>query len=407
MCEAMKPAFQTERFDVFCARCVRNPAFGVHRDVYLAFHRHRDIPRPVCVCTIWPNCPIDGLPYLEWLEVTCNEQRTGIASEVFLGVQDHIGPMIADPVTHAGEKLVEALGDRIVSPEVRKMMNDPTAETEQRSRPVTEGRAATSQRAVAASLVKHGSRRIAAPAQTSGGHLAAKGLAMELPVAAQLMFETTRFNVVRDERACHNTMGMKSDVYKAFYRAADATHPVCTVVVSRTVFMDRRPYLQWIRVARNERRKGIATEVLLGLQAFIGPMVVNPATHAGEKLVEALGDKLLGKAPFPFNEKHVQKLLDDGYSQGEIDEAAKEVRASLNRIFTGVDGTDRKDRSPSINSSINDRRSQCGPAATNKTTSAVKRSSTYEASSRNAQRHTFKGRLCQFIDEPPSSSRRN
>jgi hypothetical protein len=80
--EAIQPVFQTQRLDVFCVTCVRNPALGVPRQVYLAFHRHQDIPRPVCVCTVWPKCLIDGLPYVEWIEVTSNDRRTGIASEV-------------------------------------------------------------------------------------------------------------------------------------------------------------------------------------------------------------------------------------------------------------------------------------------------------------------------------------
>jgi hypothetical protein len=126
--EAIQPVFQTERFDVFRVTCVRNPALGVPRTVYIAFHRHQDIPRPVCICTVLGKCPIDGLPYVEWLEVTSNDRRTGIATEVLLGVQDFIGPMIAEPVTHAGEKLVEALGDQLIDVPIETYREDAPAE---------------------------------------------------------------------------------------------------------------------------------------------------------------------------------------------------------------------------------------------------------------------------------------
>jgi hypothetical protein len=129
--EQMQPVFQTERFDVFRMTCMRNPGLCVPRHVYLAFHRHQDIPRPVCICTIWPKCPIGELPYVEWLEVTSNDRRAGIATEVLLGIQDFIGPMIADPVTHAGEKLVEALGDQLIEPKIPECVNDLSSGAEQ------------------------------------------------------------------------------------------------------------------------------------------------------------------------------------------------------------------------------------------------------------------------------------
>ena len=94
----------------------RNPALGRPRDIYLAFHRHQDIPFPVCVCTIWPNCPPSGWPYVEWIEVSSDERRRGIASEMLLGLQDYIGPMVAEPVTYAGQMLIAALGDRLLQP---------------------------------------------------------------------------------------------------------------------------------------------------------------------------------------------------------------------------------------------------------------------------------------------------
>lgn len=46
------PDFSTDRFDVFHKHCTRNAALGTGRDVYLAFHRNADIPRPVCVVTL-------------------------------------------------------------------------------------------------------------------------------------------------------------------------------------------------------------------------------------------------------------------------------------------------------------------------------------------------------------------
>jgi hypothetical protein len=76
-------------------------------------------------------------------------------------------------------------------------------------------------------------------------------------------------------------------------------------------------------------------------------MIVNPVTHSGAKLDKSLGDKLLGSVPCPFSDKDVQKLLDDGYSQVEIDEAAQEVIASLGRFLARVHLSERRDRKES------------------------------------------------------------
>ena len=60
----------------------------------------------------------------------------------------------------------------------------------------------------------------------------------------------------------------------------------------------------------------------------------------------SLGGKLL-IAPYPFNKRYVQKLLDDGYSQVEIDELAQEVIASWGRFLARVNQSKRRDRKES------------------------------------------------------------
>jgi hypothetical protein len=49
----MKPVFTTDRFEVFRATCERSQKGCTSRDVYLAFFRDDDVPRPVCTVTVW------------------------------------------------------------------------------------------------------------------------------------------------------------------------------------------------------------------------------------------------------------------------------------------------------------------------------------------------------------------
>lgn len=90
-----EPVFSTERFDVFHVHCERNPELGVGRDVYLAFHRVDNIPRPLCTVTLFGN-------YVEWLEVEAGERRKGIATEVMRALELHVGELQVDGVTEEG-----------------------------------------------------------------------------------------------------------------------------------------------------------------------------------------------------------------------------------------------------------------------------------------------------------------
>lgn len=96
-----RPDVQTKRFDVFLQRVVRNPALGVGRDVFTAWFRDEDVPRPVCVVTLFCN-------YVEWIQVCEHYRRRGIATEVLEGIEAIYGVMSMDGVTDAGEAFVEA-----------------------------------------------------------------------------------------------------------------------------------------------------------------------------------------------------------------------------------------------------------------------------------------------------------
>jgi hypothetical protein len=96
------PDFSTERFDVFHKHCTRNPELGVGRDVYLAFHRKADVPRPVCVITLCGN-------YVEWCETGSEDRRQGIAREVMAGLEKHCGDLSVEAVTESGEAFVNAV----------------------------------------------------------------------------------------------------------------------------------------------------------------------------------------------------------------------------------------------------------------------------------------------------------
>lgn len=100
--ERYDPRIQTERFDVWRHSIVRKP--GRPREVYQAWFRDEDVPKPVCVVTV-----DGGRGYLEWVHVDEQYRRRGIATEVLRAVDDDIGIETADGVTEAGVRLVESL----------------------------------------------------------------------------------------------------------------------------------------------------------------------------------------------------------------------------------------------------------------------------------------------------------
>jgi hypothetical protein len=102
----------TDRFTISHVHCDRNDEYGfAGRDVYLAFHRHDDVPRPLCIVTLCGN-------WVEWIEVPEGYRRLGIAREVLNGIEQIIGCLELSPVTEEGEAFCNAvcpLGDQETS----------------------------------------------------------------------------------------------------------------------------------------------------------------------------------------------------------------------------------------------------------------------------------------------------
>lgn len=108
--------FSTERFTVTHVHCDRNDERGMlGRDVWIAFHRDIDHPRPSCVVTLMGN-------WVEWIEVSPEERRQGIATEIIGGLENLVGELELTGVTEEGEKFVDA----ICGPEVKSAECDPT-----------------------------------------------------------------------------------------------------------------------------------------------------------------------------------------------------------------------------------------------------------------------------------------
>ena len=80
-------------------------------------------------------------------------------------------------------------------------------------------------------------------------------------------FQTRRFDVFRSQ--CRNREGVERDMYSAFCRYEVVSRPACTIIVSR-VLINGQPYVEWIDVDLDMRRKGVGDEVLLGIHEFIG-----------------------------------------------------------------------------------------------------------------------------------------
>lgn len=102
--EEYAPFCKTKRFDIFHHRVVRNPELGLPRDVYTAWHHSEDLPRPMCVVTVYP----DYSNYVEWIEVADDYRREGIATEVCKALREKLGDLTLDGGTEIGEKFVAA-----------------------------------------------------------------------------------------------------------------------------------------------------------------------------------------------------------------------------------------------------------------------------------------------------------
>lgn len=107
--EPYKPFIQTKRFDIFKHRVVRNPEQGLPRDVFTAWYRDEDVPRPVCEIVLFVN-PRDI--YVDWVHVCEEHRRQGIATEVVTALENKWGKLTLFGATAAGEKFVAAYSQR-------------------------------------------------------------------------------------------------------------------------------------------------------------------------------------------------------------------------------------------------------------------------------------------------------
>jgi GNAT superfamily N-acetyltransferase len=100
-----QPFLQTERFDIFHHRIVRNPEMGFPKEIFTAWFREEDVPRSVCEVTLFPN-PF-GL-YVEWVHVCEEYRRQGIATEVMRTLERKFGELDMSGATEAGAGFVAA-----------------------------------------------------------------------------------------------------------------------------------------------------------------------------------------------------------------------------------------------------------------------------------------------------------
>jgi len=102
----MKPVLQTKRLDIFRHRVKRNPKLGLPRDLYTAWHRLEDIPRPLCEVVVWPW---KNGNWVEWVHVCQEFRRQGIATEVLDAIKKDLGSVSLSGATSEGEKLCEKM----------------------------------------------------------------------------------------------------------------------------------------------------------------------------------------------------------------------------------------------------------------------------------------------------------
>lgn len=101
----MKPAFSTERFDVFQLTCDGGSAVYCDKEVFVAMCRSEDVMGVACTVTIDRSTEMD---YLEWVEVRELERRRGFATEIIRGIEKYLNTELTmDGATEAGDGFVE------------------------------------------------------------------------------------------------------------------------------------------------------------------------------------------------------------------------------------------------------------------------------------------------------------
>lgn len=108
----MKPEFTTDNLWVYKA-IVKPTPHNTRRMIFLAFVSDEDLPRIAVSAMV--NFPIkpqgerfpEGFPpYLDWIETGVTHRRQGLASELWSGIEKHLGePLFATGASHAGKAL--------------------------------------------------------------------------------------------------------------------------------------------------------------------------------------------------------------------------------------------------------------------------------------------------------------
>jgi len=137
------------------------------------------------------------------------------------------------------------------------------------------------------------------------------------------VFQTERFDVYRF-RCGHRTLdGAECDVYLAFLRFVVAPMPICAVTVDRKV-PGKYHIVVWIEVCGEFRRRGYGTEVILGLEEFLGSLLVFDLSEAGCEFVTTLPARMqvpkelcLSAEQEKRSRREIKKTLDRAEREGK------------------------------------------------------------------------------------------
>lgn len=96
---------RTARFDIHRHEITRdNKVGGMPRTVFHAWHHSEDVPKPVCIVTVF-ECFSN---YVEWVHVDEHHRRQGIATEVLQAIENEFGALTMEGTTPSGTAFCEA-----------------------------------------------------------------------------------------------------------------------------------------------------------------------------------------------------------------------------------------------------------------------------------------------------------
>lgn len=125
-------------------------------------------------------------------------------------------------------------------------------------------------------------------------------------IATVPAFRTERMNVFRFDNIVTQYHAPRA-IFLGFLNYDAEPYPVVTAVVWINSPVRERHYLNWIQTSDRERRQGLAKELWLGLEKYLGSSVYAHAASVGGEALLAAIERTPGRIPVDLGNKELRE----------------------------------------------------------------------------------------------------